>query len=516
MLIKKLKMEGFKNHKNKVEYDLGRLTFISGDNFKGKTTIGEAITWCIAGIDLTGNEMATNRLLNNKSKNMEVEIDFIFNGEDFNLIRSKRGSKTEIYLNGEVVKNTDLIKFYKDKHTFLSIFNPDYFAGLTPKIAKETLDSVLKKIDNQEILEEMSEFERNLLLENNFKNSNLFLTKKREELKELEKDVLFSEGFIAAKKEEVVIPDEKTFNDKELLELNAKSLQITEKIQSLKNVDKVELIEVSTLEQERQSLLNQYNRYTDEYKALEDTVECPNCNHEIDLNKSTRERLIKEINQIKSSGKEVAAKIDQANKDNEKILEAYNKNLKENETEFNKLEKELSNIEKYISVQEQIKREVENNNLNRSSLLKLKEENESKILKAQAEIDSSEDKMNNINLQIDAAKAFNSIKLKLQSKNIDKHLKNVSIRLEKITKDGELKDDFKILYKDREFNILSTSERIKAGLEISNLIMAQVNMIAPIFIDNAESITEYTSPDTQIIEAKVVEGQELIVEAREV
>ena len=516
MLINKLKMEGFKNNKSKIEYDLGKLTCISGENYKGKTTIGEAITWCLAGIDLTGNEMATNKLLNNKSKNMEVEIDFTFNEKPFNLIRSKRGSKTEIYLNGEIVKNTDLIKFYNDKHIFLSIFNPDYFVGLTPKLAKETLDSVLQKIDNQEIFEELSEFERNLLLENDFKNSNLFLIKKREELKELEKDVLFSEGFIAAKKEEIVIPDEKVFKEEELIELNTKKLTITEKIQELKNIDKVELIEVSILEQERQSLLNQYNRYADEYKALEDTIECPNCKHEIDLNESTRERLIKEINQIKASGKEVAAKIDQANKGNEKILEVYNKTLKENETEFTKLESSFYNIDKLISVQEQIKREVENNNLNRSSLLKLKEENESKILKAQEEINSSEDKMNNINLQIDAAKSFNSIKLKLQSTNIDKHLKDVSIKLEKITKDGELKDDFKILYKDREFNILSTSERIKAGLEISNLIMAQANMIVPIFIDNAESITEYTSPDTQIIEARVVKGQELTVETKEV
>lgn len=516
MLIKKLKMEGFKNHKSKVEYDLGKLTCISGDNYKGKTTVGEAITWCLAGIDLTGNEMATNKLLNNKSKNMEVEIDFIFNEETFNLIRSKRGSKTEIYLNGDIVKNTDLIKFYNDKHIFLSIFNPDYFVCLTPKLAKETLDSVLKKIGNQEIFEELSELERNLLLENHFKNSSLFLTKKREELKELEKDVLFSEGFIAAKKEEIVIPDEKVFKDKELIELNSKKVTIIEKIQELNNKDKVELIEVSTLEYERQTLLKQYSRYTDEYIALEDVLECPNCKHEIDLNKSSRERLIKEINKIKVSGREIAAKIDKANKDNEKILEASNKTLKGNETELAKSEKELSNIDKLISVQEQIKREVENNNLNRSSLLKLKEENESKILKAQEEINSSGDKMNNINLQIDAAKSFNSVKLKLQSTNIDKHLKDVSIRLEKITKDGELKDDFKILYKDREFNLLSTSERIKAGLEISNLIMAQTNMIVPIFLDNAESITEYISPDTQIIEARVVKNQELIVEVKEV
>lgn len=54
--------------------------------------------------------------------------------------------------------------------------------------------------------------------------------------------------------------------------------------------------------------------------------------------------------------------------------------------------------------------------------------------------------------------------------------------------------------------MLSYSERIKAGLEIGNLIMSLTNTKFPIFIDNAESITTYSIPDTQIIEARVKEG----------
>jgi hypothetical protein len=54
--------------------------------------------------------------------------------------------------------------------------------------------------------------------------------------------------------------------------------------------------------------------------------------------------------------------------------------------------------------------------------------------------------------------------------------------------------------------MLSYSERIKAGLEIANLIIGLKNIKFPVFIDNAESITTYTAPDTQIIETRVKEG----------
>ena len=113
---------------------------------------------------------------------------------------------------------------------------------------------------------------------------------------------------------------------------------------------------------------------------------------------------------------------------------------------------------------------------------------------------------------MDAAKGFNSIKLRKQAENINVYLDKVTIQLQKVTQQGEIKDDFKILYKGKEFNVLSNSERIKAGLEVANLIMNNIDTKFPVFIDNAESITKYNELDTQIIEAKVVGGQELKVE----
>ncbi|HHY79125.1 MAG TPA: hypothetical protein GX516_01970 [Thermoanaerobacter sp.] len=101
-------------------------------------------------------------------------------------------------------------------------------------------------------------------------------------------------------------------------------------------------------------------------------------------------------------------------------------------------------------------------------------------------------------------------KLEKEATIIGQYLNKVSLQLQKIVKEtGEIKDDFKILYDGREFNILSHSEKIKAGLEVAGLIIGLTNMKFPIFIDDAESITSYKAPETQIIEAKVAAGKPL-------
>ncbi|WP_041707195.1 hypothetical protein [Clostridium cellulovorans] len=111
-----------------------------------------------------------------------------------------------------------------------------------------------------------------------------------------------------------------------------------------------------------------------------------------------------------------------------------------------------------------------------------------------------------IKLAIDAGKQFNTIRLNKQTSTINQYLDKVELSFEELTKDGELKEKFKILYEGKEFNKLSNSERIKAGLEISNLISNVMNVKIPVFVDDSESITVVKQLDTQMILTKVVKG----------
>ena len=90
----------------------------------------------------------------------------------------------------------------------------------------------------------------------------------------------------------------------------------------------------------------------------------------------------------------------------------------------------------------------------------------------------------------------------------------VEIALSEVVKStGELKDVFKFTYGGRYYNRLSLSEKIRAGLEVSELVKRLTGRNYPVFIDNMESVDELTNvrPTGQIIMAKCVRGAALTV-----
>lgn len=79
---------------------------------------------------------------------------------------------------------------------------------------------------------------------------------------------------------------------------------------------------------------------------------------------------------------------------------------------------------------------------------------------------------------------------------------------------GEVKDVFKFTYEDRPYVCLSGSERIRAGLEVSELVKGLVGVDYPVFIDDAERVPviDNVRPSGQIFVAKVVKGARLSIQ----
>lgn len=78
---------------------------------------------------------------------------------------------------------------------------------------------------------------------------------------------------------------------------------------------------------------------------------------------------------------------------------------------------------------------------------------------------------------------------------------------------GELKDVFRFTYGGRLYNRLSLSEKIRAGLEVSELIKRLTGRNYPVFADNMESVDDLANirPTGQVILAKCVSGAKLTV-----
>lgn len=103
---------------------------------------------------------------------------------------------------------------------------------------------------------------------------------------------------------------------------------------------------------------------------------------------------------------------------------------------------------------------------------------------------------------------FTRTKVALLEDSINKHFGFAKWKLFEDQKNDGLKEicepvnDLGVYYSKG----FSTSRRIKAGLDIVNTLMKKEGISVPVFIDNAESVTDMYAVDTQIIELIVSKG----------
>jgi hypothetical protein len=106
---------------------------------------------------------------------------------------------------------------------------------------------------------------------------------------------------------------------------------------------------------------------------------------------------------------------------------------------------------------------------------------------------------------IDGIKEFRSKQAELMVKKVDELFEKISVRLYEEQKNGELRDTFEIEMDGKPYSKLSTAEKIKCGLELIEVLSKQSGVIAPTFVDNAESILSFTKPSGQLIVARVAD-----------
>lgn len=93
-------------------------------------------------------------------------------------------------------------------------------------------------------------------------------------------------------------------------------------------------------------------------------------------------------------------------------------------------------------------------------------------------------------------------------------MNKVEISLYDVVKStGEAKDTFKFTYGGRRYDRLSLSEKIRAGMEVSELMKQLTGRNYPVFVDNMESVDDLANvrPTGQIIMAKCIANTALQV-----
>lgn len=334
-----------------------------------------------------------------------------------------------------------------------------------------------------------------------------------------------------------------------------KQLKVEEQIAHMmvNNLAYGTLLPVEHLINQKNDLLMSYKYKKNALDTMEKKiVRCEQCGHETDLAAESRELLQAELKNIQVEGLKLKSRIEQIQKSNKEIEE---KNLKIKEEAESKIADKLAEIEskrvdvlkskefdevRYRKEKEEVLLRVEatkaqnadkqkelatkigyleaermnviEHNSRVDAIIAQNAQCEAEKARNAEEVQNCRNKIDHLKLAIDAGKQYNSIKLKKQAESINKYLDRVSIQLEKITKDGDIKDDFKVLLDGKEFSKLSGSEKIRAGLEIANLLMNIQDMYIPVFVDDGERINVIPELNTQMIVTKVTMDKKINVE----
>lgn len=527
MKINYIKTIGFRKNKETFETNLYDITSITGGNTKGKTNILYAIIWGFLGTNLTGDEKEW--LGNKNSDDCLVELHFT---DNFNiphiLVRYKNkydNSKNFIMLDGKTATQKDIQSFYGDKKLFLSILNPNYFTSKKPAEQKELLDKYLPEIDISIVYDKLDNTEK-ALLESCPKNILEFISELNENKRITETKIGNLQGKIEYAQNIInstVIEEEKTFEKAEELKFARMELSSLEAENTFTKTRQENIVndlnnQIADKEKQIQDLTTNMKAGKQKYLQLkaEPVSYCPTCKQVL----NPEGKLIT-INNMRT---ELEIAFESKQKLDIELMDLKSKHATERcklhalESKSNlEREKHIEELRSQIQELEQEQLEIERFN---SSILSQKHtidgaENDISLFSSQ--IMECSKLLENIKETKDVAQKLYINYIEEKMKFATKHLKNVSIKYYKVSKDdGVIKEDFIILYNGNELKSISRSETIATSLELCNMLNKVAKTNFPLFIDDSESCADYNfiedySNGTQILIARVEKGKDLTI-----
>ena len=495
--FKTLTLKNFKSHSD-LSVHFGEVTEITGDNAEGKSSIGEALTWLLYSVDMSGSTKFNPKPITYDAK--ETEVTLLLQVDDKELLLGKVLKKTASYYVNEVPAKAneykEVVEKLFDKELFLSLFNPLYFPSLKWEKQREMIMQYVSTPANKEVLKGMSEPQAEALAPLLKKNSLAEVEKiYRDKKNKLDKQYIAAESRTKTLKEHLnntapTVPVESLKVELSQLHKERGAIRRTLDEASAKNKEYTEL------ERKADNLLANIDSLRAMYKETkqaESKETCETCGQPLDeskrelINKSKADKLAG----IKGKAEAIAGEhfiiIKQLNQMEKVDTAAEYAKLDELQDKITPIERELDKYKELESL-------------------------EADIEAAQSAETQTLKDLNNAIFIIDSVKAFKQKEAELQAEKVQALFTTLTIKLTEIQKNGEPKNTFEIELNGKPFSKLSLSESIRAGLELRDVLSQQSGVVAPVFLDNAESITKFKEPVGQLIVSRVVAGRSLKVE----
>ena len=230
MKIIALEMENFRNHTAKERFEFGDMTFITGHNGTGKTTMAHAVCYVLYGVNYYGLQKI-ERIINENSNAVKVKLEFMDqDGEVHTLIRSRKNDSGTLLFDGYSVTNEEVEQNFCEKRIFLSMFNPSYLAEVLGEKGRELVLKFLVPIEPETVIEKLPSYSA-VLSNINFKENSpdLLIQGYREEKRRAELQIVSLDGNIQSIKENSETAKQKLetlYDDKRKTEAEIQKLEL--------------------------------------------------------------------------------------------------------------------------------------------------------------------------------------------------------------------------------------------------------------------------------------------------
>lgn len=510
MFVKRLELEGFKCYEKKTAFEFTKkIEGIIGDNGTGKTTIGDSIRWLLAGCDANGNDKNNSLLLNKKSKEMKITAIIENEGKELKVERSYDGKSAVLTINGKKQSSKALETHYKDKDFLLALLDMEYVISLPNQKGRDFFMKLLPPAEKEDVIKRMQKADK--LPKEEITDIDDTLKAIRTKIAKFEAEEANLSGRITALKGSIKTPPMEQMFEKqaELDALEKKLVDITASIQKQTELQQKlnsKRLSFMALEEKKKALLEKYYELNAIIKSLQES-KCPLCGQSVKDAKEKAAEKSKEMTVIVQEGKDKAAEIKKLDDEIQKLMSELETFKDANSTNLvskvNDLKNQKQNVELFNNSRKMI---ISNNVAYTKDIEKFEAAVEDLIVKKTI----AEEK-------IEALKEYKLYSTQIQVEKVQQYFDRVTINLFNINPDTkEIKETYEVLWDGKEDRLLSRSEKIKAGMEIANMICKVAGISIPMFVDNAESITKYNLPDNnQVLIAKVVPEKEVQVLKKE-
>lgn len=498
-----LELINFTSHRN-LKFEYGEITKLSGMNGQGKTSIGTAPIWILYGTDLWGktfNPSPSNYEFDRVFASIILSVD----GVEMKFARELVDGKAAYYINDVPSKATefnDTVASLFDKDEFLSLYNPSYFFTLHWTKQREQIMKYTTAPAKQEVLKHLPEPQADKLNELTKKhNLDQLQSLHRDQKNKLEKSHIAAESRTKTLQEQLELLGNETIDIEvakgEVERLTSEIKEVEEKHNKSKRIS----LQIASLNKEFDMLVNTVRSIKEEFrlfesKPIKDT--CSTCGQK--LEGEAKELAEKEHESRRSS---IVTKHNEA-AEKAKSIKSELEVLRKNELD----DSDDGKMQECMAKRDELKESIRN--------YEEKERLSSEVEKAKrAEADTLTSLRESIFI-LDAIKAYRAKEAELQAEKVQSLFTTLSIRLFKhIKSTNEYEPDFSVQMDNKDYVQLSAGEKIAAGLELTEVLFKQSELITPTFIDGIGEYTGKVAVYGQLITGRAVADQKLKIETED-